>query len=74
MIKFLDTHRFRSDLDKYCLEIYRHLKDVEVPSSETMPSTAVSLLENWYEHSVGYLLRCIQALQDNIKFLIYSVS
>lgn len=57
---------FRTDLDDYCADLLKPLKNKDVNSAAELP------LDNWYTVVIEYINRCKQALGDKLKFLIFS--
>ena len=45
-----------------------------LPQNGTLSETVQDNLKNWYTVAIEYLIRCQQSLQDNLRYLIYSVS
>lgn len=68
---------FRTELDAYCTQLVRSglLDQVEDPSRQEMPSPGEvkrgrAELAAWYDHSVGYLPRCVKFLGKELHYVI----
>ncbi|XP_052784059.1 protein Njmu-R1-like [Mya arenaria] len=61
---------FRADLDKYCSTMVPSL--VTLSADNDIPDNTVTSLTNWHVMAVEYMVRCKQAIRENLKYLIHA--
>ncbi len=78
MLPLLDPcvlSRFHSDLDHYCASLLPQLTEGGgVSPGQPVLAPLIQQLGAWHANAIEYLTRCKAALQDNLKYLIHSVS
>ncbi|KAL4239737.1 hypothetical protein ACF0H5_000540 [Mactra antiquata] len=70
----LTLELYRGDLEKYCCEIMKPIKDktIHIASSDDLTQSFLQSMVDWYTVAVEFVTRTKQILGDNLKYLIYS--